>query len=442
MQPTHVFGYGAREYRDAHGWTDAQVITGTSLNPTGGARGDTFDTRRHIRITPGEYGPDVSTYLGKHAFVTVSGDPDEWPRLKDTALKGSECQNMTVEQLELQNAPVGIAHAPKQGACELVVRKFLMHSWTTDQNGISNPGNANLPLRTIVQDGEMDGVGSPGNTKHAIYVHGRHPGSLLQVERMKLHGSRACSMVKTDAWQVIARDNELDAKSKRLATAAHSMFDIASCAQVIIARNRMKLWRASDTQGIQTAAVDFRRRREWIGSDRPAYPCMRINGTRVETWDPPRSDIAGFSPGEGWSGLPVTHLSETFWQTVASYDRYEREHPFAFDHWISDNELEGESEDGKPLRFLRDQGTLSAWALKSFGRSYLPRQVPWWIERARNWTCNNTIKGEPGAWVVYDMRFEDSRGGQSPLYLERTRPEHFPIVIEVPPTRPPEWFLQ
>jgi hypothetical protein len=432
MTPTHVFGYGAREYRDAHGWTNALVVEGSSLNPKVGASGLTPDKERVIFITPGTY-DGVSGFLGKRGYVSVIGDPAERAHLRDSGIALQDGVKLAVHGLELQDTPIWIQQYG-EGSTLIDVADVYMHSWTRELNGISTPsGRTRSPWNIQVRRCVFDAVGGQGNTRHTIYTHGRPYGTLI-VEDSEFRGSRACSQIKADSSRVEIRRNVFKTHSALSTYTAHTMVDVASCASVVISGNQFDLWNGDPktlpltSQGLKTAAIYLRNRRLFYGCDRPAYPNL--------SWDPPASDVlTRSSPGGTWPAGSETFVNDGYWAEFRAKDRQDPAHPFTSKHYISDNIVTGSG--FKPLTFIRDDGMMPSTAVTAFGASRMLRNHPQYVDPSVTFTARNTVA--PG------IRFADMTSSMAVNEIDegaiwpRTAPEHFPVLFDVPLSLP-GWF--
>lgn len=450
---THIFGQSAREIRDANGWTDAVIAD--RFNAQTGANGQTEATKRIIGITPpppqGYTGEDF--YLGQRKHVEVVGIPGARPKLVGDEVAIGVNKTLTLRNLELQNCPVAIVSTDdtSEGAVVTYYEDIYQHSFNRDQNGFRNPhGRTVYPESTTFKRCKLDATGSPGNTRHQVYIEGR-PLSTLVFDECEVRGARACSGIKTTCNDVQIRNSLLSTLSliDPMATTG-TLVDAPACSRLTMSANTLELWRNPvprvEPRGLATPAVFLRLRRESLGSDSPAYPDI--------DWNPPQSSQGTrSSPGEGWGAGPETYVSEGFWRAVlAAWEHPElSEFYLNFASFISYNKfklLAGSD----PVPWLRNDGTRAAEAVTQFSSTSLGLQMPepLWVERSTVFHAMNLFdEGVLGPVMRDEAPFKPKwRPGitipapwtHDSFVLPRMMPHHFPRAIEVMPSGLPSWF--
>ena len=432
MTATHVFGPGAESWRNTNAPT---ALIATSLNPQGGAGGQSPETARDLVIMPGTYS-GINGYLGARRFMTVRGAPGlpQPVLINSPKLACDYVQDFTVRGLELKNTPIAVPHYGHIGG-KLRVEGNYLHSWEREQNGIVNPHNGFDALaETYITGNVFDGVGGKGNTTHSMYIEGR-PGTKLVVEDNQFRGARFCSIIKTTCNTVEIRRNTFETRSRLDSTlAAHTMIDVAGCADVIVWDNDFLL-----TDGLYGAPIFWRLRLPMFGSDRPAYPTI--------SWNPPEAGSgtleACSSPGGGWGSGPEVFVDDDFWKAVRSFDRADPANPYTFKKWVGNNRFTIPA-GNKARAAIRDDGTHPAHAVTQFGQMEVLKTHPLWIERSGTFLSGNTYNGGVLAPALKDSAAVASI--EAGALWPRTLPEHFPFVVDVPvvvpqtEAFPPDWF--
>jgi len=461
MTPTHVFGQSAREYADAMGWTDATIIEGTKLNAKTGVGGISPDAPRIIHCTEGDYRKldGVDGFLGERPYVVLTGDPVHKARFQNVPISSSYSQLLKVENQDLKNSPVKLAHPSKDGPMDFEIVGNYFHEWTTDQNGVGDPDDQIYPRTTRITGNIFDAVGSTGNTKHAVYIHGRSDDDFLIVEDNHFVSSRACSSLKCDVMNLEVRRNFFGTKSLLSPYTTHTMIDAASCAKITIHDNDFDVWRGpvggrAGQNGLQTAPIFPRRRRDYLGADRPAVPATYDRDARrwIPAWNPPNSGVfPRFSPGEGWTSGPETYANDAFWAWARAKDRRDPTNEATFKAFISGNRAKclDEAPSKKTMPFVMHYGTNPGYSQGgSFSATWILQNHAQWIERAVAFMSLNEISGRMVPY--YDIHQEinglttDTVAGSDPgAIYPRTLPEHYPCYVDVQPElapRVPEWF--
>lgn len=431
MIPTHVFGFGAREYAEAHGWAGVTIVEGTSLNPTKGPDGSTPEKARRLLITPGEY-TGLQGYLGKHAYVSISGAEEERPVIKGGNISGDYVRDFEVSNLELVDCAIAAAHYAAQNG-EMRVLGVYQHTWTKERNGIVNPhGPEAKGWRHIVRGCVFDGVGGQGNTTHTMYIEGR-PGSSLIVEDCEFRGSRACSVVKATTNDVQLRRNTFRTHSALTTWTAHTMVDYPACSSGVVTDNLFECWgdqsKPTGQKGLYTPPLFIRARQSLYGADAPPYP--------TESWDPPVTKwVVTADLPDGWPSTAETFVNEDFWSAAAAAGIDNPENPYLYTRFVADNVfriLPG----SRAMSALRDDGTHPRTVAYQFGPDKILRTTANWFDRSVTFFGPNTYEGN---WLSPQTDKSQYVVSVEPgAHWPRKAPSDFPRAIDVH-LQLPDWF--
>lgn len=434
---THVFGDDAQGYINS---TGLAAVVATTLNPLTGANGQTPETARHIRITPGTYMGDW--YLGSRAHLTVDGDPDlPPPVLVGDKLVVNKSLTFTLRDLVLNNCTVGWL-CRYDGPVNTLFHRVEQYGQneTRDDNGFANSNKPiTYPQVTEFRACTLDGGGNQGNTTHVMYIEGRGAtGSTLRItEGTKIYGANACSMVKSTTNAVEIKDSEFYTRSRRNPErTANSIFDIVAPSQLVITRNIIEMWRNADPaahpKGLLVPGIHRRNRRPMCGNDMPAYPDIDR--------DPPLSSytLQASSPGGGWGKGPDVYVSDEYWAWLeANYNNPEA----LRGAFVSYNTFRV-PEDSRPVPWLRDDGCRPMTAAAQFANKTLALWChPNFREPSITYHAQNTFEGAVVMAPVLNDEYPVVIAEPGACY-PRTQPYHYPRCVEVSPTRLPEWFKQ
>ena len=464
VEPTHVFGQGAADYKAAKGWVDTVVIDGLSLNPKEGADGRTEQTARDIVMVPGEYrAVDGFKAAVGRPWVTVRCIETERPKLVGSDIESGKARRLNLFNLELIDTSVGANTyaAPGEGVtAEQRVQNCYLHSWKRYHSGISGDHEqCKIPVHHIITDNVFDNVGSPSNLRHGIYI-GTRAGSKLNFERNKVYGGRNSSQLKSKCNENLIRHNEFHTHpmSGPGGMTAHSMIDIPACCRVIMSHNELNVWKGPSSlpqgyEGLMTPPIHWRARNSLDASDIPAYP-------REQLWPYSVTDDKGnvmvmktpgklaytaiVPPAPGWSPDWPTWMDEEFWKQVAAWDVADPNNPFTywFQKFISQNVFRYVG-DSLEKAVIRDNGTwpASEWAEGSGDTVGPPIPVDY-RERSVTFMCANEVQGN---WLDPELTQMQTPRAVCDGYRTRTQPWHFPRVVNVQSVLVPQipvWFPQ
>lgn len=408
---THVFGQGARAYRDEH-YPDAAIWDEPTLNPKVGAPGS-IEQPRTILVLPGEY-DRLDGFLGKRANVEVTGlDGDRSAVFKNTDIAGDYAERLTVSNLTLKNSAVKLAHWHESGRQVLTIRNNKFCEWTQNKNGVVNPnGQTDAEQMTYLLNNVFDGVGSPDNTKHAVYLEGR-PHAGLMARGNTFSGAKRCSQIKTTFADNHIEDNTFGTRDSTGEWLANSMIDVPACSDTRIIGNRFDVWAVDGPRkGLFTAPIFFRDRKPGMfGADMPPYGS-------TEFW------------------------SDTLWRKVTQFYNEFESPTYLFQKFIYRN-LFTLAPGSVPMAWMRDDGTYPMEAVQQLQTGARAKAVPpGWIERSMTHYAENTFSGTflPPQLDRSEFVALIEAGAQWP----RSLPTHFPRAREVVPVTTiayPQWFL-
>ena len=137
---------------------------------------------------------------------------------------------------------------------------------TRDLNGIvNNIGATPAPWRLDIWNFVSSGMGSQGNTKHALYLEGR-PLSTLNITSSQFNGSPGCSSVKTTIENVNIRHSVFSVSQTPGALdqnrLTHTPVDVPSFSKLTVYGNTFWLYRSS-TVGAPAGHVGCAARRDF-----------------------------------------------------------------------------------------------------------------------------------------------------------------------------------
>jgi hypothetical protein len=228
------------------------------------------------------------------------------------------------------------------------ITQVYQHDSIRDQNGISSPDYEGDSIYGIVKPPNTQTHwiwnfrgfrnGSPTNLRHQIYVHGR-PAGYLNVNNIRVDGSRRCSIVKSTKYYNVVRNSRLsaleDPAHPLIGYRADKLIDIASAGETVIYNNELIGAYTPTAKGTQNGLVTLRARRSWWGSDSPAYP--------DRSYDPPLTSLngGGYLAPQGFTAGPETFVNESFWSTVRSYNLADPQNPYTFKKYVAFNRFAG-----------------------------------------------------------------------------------------------------
>jgi hypothetical protein len=445
LAPTFVYGNNAASVNAQQGWQAQTCETPMSFADcrrafTGG-RAD--DDPLVVFVTPGSYTGDFWISSGRR-FVYFLGDPANWPTLSGDSIAISSYELAHIRNFKLRSTRIGSGSNRKDSPSTLVLSNIDQCCETrNDFNGIRNPSGLTVfPWTIHMWNLTSSSMGSPWNTFHAMYLQGR-PLAKLEVNNIRLLGTRACSGLKTTMQDVAIRHSLFsvsdDPDKLSIGLLMHTPIDVAAVSRLVVYGNTFLLYRASTVtnpvsrEGIIHGAIHLRQRQAGMfGSDIPAYPNV--------SWSPPvTSQVTMSSPGEGWSAGPQTFVSDTFWASVRAKPVTDRTNALTFKHFVGFNDFK-QLPGSLPVTVLRDDGTHPLEAIEAFGYSRALRTHPMWLERSVTFLAGNRCLGCAAGQRLYNLQDsvfvqEIEPGAKWP----RTNAEEFPHTVELGGSLP-TWF--
>jgi hypothetical protein len=257
-------------------------------------------------------------------------------------------------------------------------------------------------------------MGSPGNLRHQVYVHGR-PDGYLNVNNIRVDGARGCSILKSTKYYNVVRNSRLsalvDPAQPEIGPRADKLIDIASAGETVIYNNELIGAFTQQRKGTQSGLISLRARRGWWGSDTPAYPDV--------SWDPPTTSIAGggYLAPQGFTAGPETFVNEAFWSAVSSHDLADPQNPYTFKKYIAFNSFVWIDEGAGRRSPVVDDGTAPRNAQSTGSAAENWGTVPQnWVERSVTFLANNSYKGwrpedmsQPERWLDFETYTKQQR---------------------------------
>ena len=448
LTPTTVYGVAAAQVNTAKNWgakvCEAPGVSFGTCRSTGKFYGGGSDVAPLvIFVTAGTYSSDF--FLGKKRYVYLVGDPNAWPRFVGDTISVNLPERYVIRNFELE--ATRIAHGSGKPAWPMssYFSNVRQCCETRDLNGIvNNIGSTPAPWLVQIWSFVSSGMGSKGNTKHALYLEGR-PHSTLAINASQFNGSPGCSSVKTTMEHVSIRHSVFSvsqtpgALDEGLYT--HTPIDVPSFSQLTVYGNTFWLWRGTTVgqpagkSGVLHAAIFMRLRKPSLGSDKPAYP--------NQSWNPPQgSQSTAASPCPPWPKSADTFVSDKFWEAVASKPIVDPTNACAFQHFIGFNrfvQLNG----SLPVNVLRDDGSHPIKPASQFGRGTPLRTHPEWIERSVDYLNGNTFEGFSSSDPIdiYVLNKSEEMTAPEPgAKWPRRAAEEFPKAVTLEDQELPPWF--
>lgn len=383
--PTHVWGLGSEALAAKWG---AKWSTG----PFSEFR-KTFHSDKPLVIVfagNGEYTgqdwflgsrPNQEVYL----FGENVADP---PTLRGDGFALAQFSKWYLKGLDLSGCSNTSQSFRTNGSTNIYVTKCTLRDTVGDQNGWGTPDNAGAtstaPFSFYLWDSVLEQLGSKGNTRHALYIHGR-PYGTLWVKGITARGSKGCSLIKSTCVNNYVGysylSSVLDPTNFALGLKSSILIDVPADSDTTVESNLILLYRGangapSGELGLDNGAIVWRARRDIHASDRPPY-------------------------------MSSEWLDRTFWQNRAKPFRkiVQNNH---FKHLASP----------RFTRPLVAQGTHPRHAVNEFGPSYidtLGTMYDYWWERDYTDDYGNTYEGFPPGMEDWDLLDQDNVTGIAPL---------------------------
>ena len=295
LTPTVVYGPNAAAINEQKNWA-ANLCEGISFDTCRNSkfRGGASDVAPLvIFFTPGRH-VTASWYLGVRRFQYILGDASARATVVGGTFSTARNERLTFANLTLENT--NITQTKNSADFPTWVNISRIHQCCENryQNGYINPNTRTLqPLYIELWNWESNGMGAQSNAQHALYLEMR-PDSHLWINNARFMGSRGSSSVKTvladtqirhSLFNVSKAYNEPALGLEAGGMLTHTPIDVTSVSDVIVYGNHFRLWRQKTTgtpngyYGNLTAAIFFRLRQPFHGSDKPAYPSS--------SWNPP-----------------------------------------------------------------------------------------------------------------------------------------------------------
>jgi hypothetical protein len=366
-----------------------------------------YDQPNVLLITAGDYTDNYST-AGDKLNLYLLGEPGKRPIIRGDSLGLIKLQTAYLKNLELWDTIVDGGAYLTDRPVNVYVTKVYQHDSTREQSGFGSPAyEGDSRFGAVVPPGEWrhwvwnfhgSQMGGTGNTKHQFYLEGR-PNTYALFNNIRVTGTRGCSAIKSTRWDIRVRNSYLstllDPTKPEIGRRADKLIDIASAAQAVIYNNAFIGAWSKDYGGIGTAMVYFRARRDWWGSDSPAYPDV--------SWSPPVTSVAGggYLAPKGFTAGPETFVNPEFWKAVRSWDISDPKNPYSYQKHVSYNSYKW-IEEGAPRRAaVREDGTAPRTAAAMFSSTEYWGTVPEnWAERAVVFVANNAYEG----WSAEDTQ--------------------------------------
>lgn len=229
------------------------------------------------------------------------------------------------------------------------------------------------------------------DTTHLMYIEGR-PNSALQVNNCRFLGGRRQNQCKSTRWEKKIRNSYIttfrDPDSPATGQRTAELIDWVGCGIGVVYNNHLFAGYALALGGIQHAFLRKRQRRDWWGSDTPAYPNLSFSPPTTDLVDGGYSSPPGFGPG------PDVYVSPSFWAAVNEKPVSDPTNPYTFPFYVSYNTFEWHDEGEGRRPWFRDDGTYPVQAMTQFATSEILGTAPTgWVERSANFFANNTLIG-------------------------------------------------
>ena len=457
LTPTVVYGDNVASINAQKGW-NARLCPAETVSFAGCRQqfsGGISDVAPLVVfITPGSYGPGQDWYLSTRRYTYVIGDPNSRPTLTLDELSGARKSMFYVANLNLRN--VGIAHTGALAGYPntMIIRNTYQCCEDRDNNGIVNPNTGTGADQWSIywHQSESKGMGGVGNSTHPIYAEGR-PKSLIDVNNLRLLGSRGSSGIKTTMAEINVRHSLVQVAESlgeiengiclhpgySSGCLMHTPIDFPGFTAATIYANKFVVWRGptqgvpSGRSGVLSATIFIRQRGPSYGSDIPNYP--------NKSWDPPAStQSTKVSPCYQWDGTAKTYVDNRFWQDVAKVALVDPANPCTFKHFISYN-LFVQVPGSLRVFAVRDDGTYAAKATSQFSTTVnIYRTSPSWVERSTSFLHGNLYEGY-GEQTLYELDRNPNIKNIDPLsYWPRDPPDQFPRLIDDLGEELPPWF--
>lgn len=460
LRPTAIWGTGAT--------TDPDILTWFSGVPAsdpadGGESGFNGWQQAHISATRPDTDPNVALILGGTyeatsdglttygrirykdgiQYIYTIGDPRSRPVFRGNSISSSfgpqsvrlaywkdiELWDFSIMEKSFLNAEEDIApkttyycnlycHDQTRSGADVFGsdNRESSNDWVWDQNTV----------KTFIWRLEARNAGGIEST-HLMYIHGR-PNSLLHINASRMNGGRQSSLSKSTRWanhmynsymSIFRDDSDIE-----FGTRSAELIDWAGCGEHLLYNNHFRGGNSSTLGGVNNGFVRKRQRRDFWGSDTPAYPDMDYNLGTSSLVDGGYSSPPGFGPGGD------VYKDPAFWAAVNEKPIGDPTNPYTFKMWMAYNTFEWVQEGNNPRQaWFGDMGTPPVQAAAQFLTTNIYGTIPpGWVERSANFFCNNTLIG----WQQSDET-DNTDSGTTWLQLSFTQPRltnpDFPTAV-------------
>lgn len=452
LAPTAAWGVGAAQRFGSIGFDSASTSWMNMQRKL--QSGADYAHPNVLIVTPGTYSEDF--YLKRDLRnLYVIGEPGTRPVLAHDNINLDGLETGYLKNLELHDTTVNTALNIDDRAVNLYVTKVYQHDSTGDNNGFKASPGSPLPggsWRYWFWNFHGSQMGWQSNLRHQMYIEGRLD-SHLQVNNVRITGSKECSNIKSTRSFVSIRNSYLSAMldEQNLSAGMRSdkIIDVASSSELVVYNNELVGTFSPERWGVANGLIFLRARRNMWGADSPVYPDV--------SFDPPVSSVReGFAP-EGFTAGPETFVNPAFWEVVSSYDIGDPANPYSFKKYVAYNRFRWIDADGKRQSVFRDDGTAPREAAYQGSSSEIWGTVPQgWIERSVTFFANNRYEGWSEADIADSRRWFDLDNHVDPSLVERVGPGPWPFPpppraavfvggeqradVTEPPIEMPPWF--
>lgn len=230
------------------------------------------------------------------------------------------------------------------------------------------------------------------DTTHLMYVEGR-ANSALFINNCRLYGGRGNNLCKSTRWLKKLRNSFLttflDPTDPSAGTQrSRELVDWVGCGVGVIYNNHLFSGYTAADGGTQHGLLRKRQRRDWWGSDTPAYPDQGFSPPSTSLIDGGYSSPPGFGPG------PDVFVNPSYWAAVTSKPLGDPTNPYTFPYYVAYNTFQWHEEGAGRRPWFRDDGTYPSQAVRQFATSDILGTAPeGWVERSANFFANNTLIG-------------------------------------------------
>lgn len=215
--------------------------------------------------------PNQDVYIIGLTFPTLRGDGFSLSNFGQWYLKG----------LDLSACGLTSQTYRDDGPTTIYITQCTLRDTAGDQNGVGTPDDAaqDYPFTFYLWDSTLSQLGSRGNTRHALYIHGRPHGSIW-INNIRAYGSKGCSIIKSTCVNNYVGNSYLstvqDEQNISVGLKSSILVDIPADSDTVVEDNEFVLYRGPASSiagelGLDSGGICWRPRREFHASDRPVY---------------------------------------------------------------------------------------------------------------------------------------------------------------------------